>query len=127
MDEARDFYVHTLGCPSARARADFTDVWFYGMQITLQDRPDEAKPDQQGDDEQEAACPVPAEQRQPRAQHPGAGDGGEGGGGTQVVTETCTVAQGTGQRRHALDMAIAEFSPAIAADKRQAAGGRARI
>ncbi len=44
MDEARDFYVHTLGCPSARARADFTDVWFYGMQITLQDRPDEASP-----------------------------------------------------------------------------------
>ena len=44
MDEARDFYVHTLGCPSARARADFTDVWFYGMQITLQDRPDEVPP-----------------------------------------------------------------------------------
>ena len=41
MDEARDFYVHTLGCQSARARADYTDVWFYGMQITLQDRPGE--------------------------------------------------------------------------------------
>jgi uncharacterized protein len=42
MDQARDFYVHTLGCPAARTRADFTDVWFYGMQVTLQDRPDEA-------------------------------------------------------------------------------------
>jgi extradiol dioxygenase family protein len=42
MREARDFYVRTLGCHSARARADFTDVWFYGMQITLQDRPEEA-------------------------------------------------------------------------------------
>jgi uncharacterized protein len=41
IDEARDFYVRTLGCQSARTRADFTDVWFYGMQITLQDRPDE--------------------------------------------------------------------------------------
>jgi extradiol dioxygenase family protein len=41
IDEARDFYVHTLGCESARARSGFTDVWFFGMQITLQDRPDE--------------------------------------------------------------------------------------
>ena len=44
MEEARDFYVHTLGCQAARRRKDFTDVWFYGMQITLQDRPDEAVP-----------------------------------------------------------------------------------
>jgi extradiol dioxygenase family protein len=42
MDAARDFYVHALGCRAARTRADFTDVWFYGMQVTLQDRPDEA-------------------------------------------------------------------------------------
>ena len=41
MAEARAFYVETLGCRAARARADFTDVWFYGMQITLHDRPDE--------------------------------------------------------------------------------------
>jgi extradiol dioxygenase family protein len=44
MEEARDFYVHTLGCQAARTRKDFTDVWFYGMQITLQDRPDEVAP-----------------------------------------------------------------------------------
>jgi len=41
LDEARDFYVRTLGCQAARSREGFTDVWFYGMQITLQDRPDE--------------------------------------------------------------------------------------
>ena len=41
LAEAREFYVHTLGCRSARVRADFTDVWFYGMQITLQDRREE--------------------------------------------------------------------------------------
>jgi hypothetical protein len=41
VDEARAFYVHTLGCQSARSRAGFADVWFFGMQITLQDRPDE--------------------------------------------------------------------------------------
>ncbi len=44
MDAARAFYVHTLGCQAARTREGFTDVWFYGMQITLQDRPDAAPP-----------------------------------------------------------------------------------
>ena len=38
---ARDFYVHTLGCQAARTRDDFVDVWFYGLQLTLQDRPTE--------------------------------------------------------------------------------------
>jgi uncharacterized protein len=42
LDEARKFYVETLGCEAARAREGYQDVWFYGMQITLQDRPDEA-------------------------------------------------------------------------------------
>ena len=40
--EARNFYVDVLGCEAARAREGFQDVWFYGMQITLQDRADEA-------------------------------------------------------------------------------------
>jgi extradiol dioxygenase family protein len=44
LAEAREFYVHTLGCDAARARDDTCDVWFYGMQITLQDRPDEVRP-----------------------------------------------------------------------------------
>jgi extradiol dioxygenase family protein len=38
---ARDFYVDALGCRAARTRDDFVDVWFFGMQLTLQDRPDE--------------------------------------------------------------------------------------
>jgi uncharacterized protein len=42
LDEARQFYVDTLGCDAARAREGYQDVWFYGMQITLHDRPEEA-------------------------------------------------------------------------------------
>ena len=42
IEEAKDFYVHVLGCQPARARDDFVDVWFFGLQLTLQDRPDEA-------------------------------------------------------------------------------------
>jgi extradiol dioxygenase family protein len=43
LDEARRFYVDGLGCTAARARPGYQDVWFYGMQITLHDRPDEAE------------------------------------------------------------------------------------
>jgi extradiol dioxygenase family protein len=43
LAEARDFYVDTLGCRAARTRDDFCDVWFYGMQVTLQDQPDEVR------------------------------------------------------------------------------------
>jgi extradiol dioxygenase family protein len=42
LDEARRFYVDTLGCEAARAREGHQDVWFYGMQITFLCRPDEA-------------------------------------------------------------------------------------
>jgi hypothetical protein len=42
IEEARDFYVRALGCQPARQRADFLDVWFFGLQVTLHDRPDEA-------------------------------------------------------------------------------------
>jgi len=42
MEEARDFYVRALGCQPARQRDDFVDVWFFGLQLTLHDRPDEA-------------------------------------------------------------------------------------
>lgn len=44
IGEGREFYVHTLGCQAARARTGFTDVWFFGMQVTLQLRPDEVTP-----------------------------------------------------------------------------------
>jgi extradiol dioxygenase family protein len=42
LEEARTFYVEALGCEAARAREGYQDVWFYGMQVTLQDRADEA-------------------------------------------------------------------------------------
>jgi uncharacterized protein len=41
IEEAREFYVGTLGCQAARRRDDFIDVWFFGLQLTLHDRPDE--------------------------------------------------------------------------------------
>jgi extradiol dioxygenase family protein len=43
LGEAREFYERTLGCQAARARDDTCDMWFYGMQITLQDRADEVR------------------------------------------------------------------------------------
>jgi extradiol dioxygenase family protein len=43
LDEAVGFYVSALGCQSARTRGDFVDVWFYGMQVTLQRRPREVE------------------------------------------------------------------------------------
>ena len=42
LDEARNFYVDALGCDAARARPGYQDVWFFGMQVTLQDRAEEA-------------------------------------------------------------------------------------
>jgi extradiol dioxygenase family protein len=45
---ARDFYVEALGCQAARTRDDFVDVWFFGMQLTLQDRPDEVRESKPG-------------------------------------------------------------------------------
>jgi extradiol dioxygenase family protein len=41
LAEARHFYVDVLGCEVGRTRPDYQDVWFYGMQVTLQDRPEE--------------------------------------------------------------------------------------
>ena len=42
VEEARDFYVRALGCQPARHRDGFVDVWFFGLQLTLHDRPEEA-------------------------------------------------------------------------------------
>jgi hypothetical protein len=41
LDESEDFYVGALGCHVARRRPDFIDVWFFGLQLTLHDRPSE--------------------------------------------------------------------------------------
>jgi extradiol dioxygenase family protein len=48
LEEARQFYVQILGCRSARVGNGFIDVWFYGIQLTLQDRPGEASLDPGG-------------------------------------------------------------------------------
>jgi extradiol dioxygenase family protein len=42
LEEARAFYVDALGCEAARAREGYQDVWFYGMQVTLQEQAGEA-------------------------------------------------------------------------------------
>jgi extradiol dioxygenase family protein len=42
LGEARSFYVDVVGCEAARARQGYQDVWFFGMQVTLHDRADEA-------------------------------------------------------------------------------------
>ncbi len=41
LADARDFYVDTLGCSLGRVRDGWLDVWFYGLQLTLQERPDQ--------------------------------------------------------------------------------------
>jgi len=43
LDEAGNFYVDALGCDAARAGPGYQDVWFFGMQVTLQHRADEAE------------------------------------------------------------------------------------
>ena len=44
LDAATAFYVDRLGCRLGRQRAGWADIWFFGLQLTLQDRPDEAAP-----------------------------------------------------------------------------------
>jgi uncharacterized protein len=41
LEEARVFYTEVLGCDPGRVRDDWLDVWFFGMQLTLQCRPSE--------------------------------------------------------------------------------------
>jgi hypothetical protein len=48
LDEARAFYVDVLGCEAARARLGYQDVWFYGLQLTLHDRPAEVATPSEG-------------------------------------------------------------------------------
>ena len=44
LDESRRFYVEAFGCDVGRVRDDWIDVWFFGMQLTLQHRPNEVRP-----------------------------------------------------------------------------------
>jgi len=43
LQESVEFYVGTLGCTLGRVRADFVDIWFYGMQVSLHDEPDQVR------------------------------------------------------------------------------------
>ena len=47
LAEARQFYVEVLGCRPGRVSDGWIDVWFYGMQVTLHERPEEVLPDEQ--------------------------------------------------------------------------------
>ena len=44
LAEARRFYEDVLGLQVGRVREDWIDVWFFGLQLTLQQRPDEVAP-----------------------------------------------------------------------------------
>lgn len=44
LDASRRFYVDAFGCDLGRVRDDWIDVWFFGMQLTLQLRPGEIRP-----------------------------------------------------------------------------------
>lgn len=37
---ALEFYTQRLGCRRGRERRGWADVWFFGLQLTLQERPD---------------------------------------------------------------------------------------
>ena len=45
LDDARRFYVDLLGCEAGRVRDGWIDVWFFGMQVTLQEQPDQVLAD----------------------------------------------------------------------------------
>lgn len=41
---AKQFYETAVGCEVGRVRDDWLDVWFFGMQLTLQERPEQVRP-----------------------------------------------------------------------------------
>jgi uncharacterized protein len=44
LREATGFYCDVLGCRLGRVAERWVDVWFFGLQLTLQLRPDEVRP-----------------------------------------------------------------------------------
>ena len=44
LASAREFYETAFACRVGRVRDDWVDVWFFGLQLTLQERPDEVAP-----------------------------------------------------------------------------------
>ncbi len=45
LEGALDFYVTTLGCTTGRASDEVADVWFFGTQLTLHQRPEQVLSD----------------------------------------------------------------------------------
>jgi uncharacterized protein len=41
LEESRQFYVDLLGCKLGRVDEHWIDIWFFGMQVTLHQRPDQ--------------------------------------------------------------------------------------
>jgi extradiol dioxygenase family protein len=61
LDASLEFYVDVLGCTPGRLRPEqgFVDVWFHGLQLTLQHRPDDVlTAEQQGARHFGAALPA---------------------------------------------------------------------
>ncbi|MDP9094359.1 MAG: VOC family protein [Actinomycetota bacterium] len=49
LESARAFYIETLGCTQGQQVDVGMDVWFYGLQLNLQARPEQVLPeDEQG-------------------------------------------------------------------------------
>jgi uncharacterized protein len=47
LESSREFYVDVLGCTPGQAGSDGMDVWFYGLQLTLQVQPGQLLSDEQ--------------------------------------------------------------------------------
>jgi uncharacterized protein len=47
LAESRAFYHDVLGCEIGRERSTFIDVWFYGLQLTLHENPEQVLSDEQ--------------------------------------------------------------------------------
>jgi extradiol dioxygenase family protein len=49
LESSRSFYVDRLGCTAGQELPGAIDVWFFGLQLTLQERPDQVlSSEQQG-------------------------------------------------------------------------------
>ena len=46
LAESKRFYTDVLGCEIGRERESWLDVWFFGMQVTLHQAPDELAADE---------------------------------------------------------------------------------
>lgn len=44
LEDARRFYEEVLDCRVGRVRDRWLDVWFFGMQLTLQEHPEQVLP-----------------------------------------------------------------------------------